>query len=251
VTAWVRSPAFHGVTDDGVHDVPMLFGRTGLLGGAWSPIGWVVGFIEAPHAAVLAEDQEWRSGLGQELEISTSTPFPECLELLEPLEAPWTTELLVDCGPWTAYLNNQKNGGDPTSAASQLAARLGTRCAIAMHAPRYGPGHGGTRLWMSGPDGEPPLMYTRTLCAVAEDGRWSWHESGRPLPFEDVQRYQARRISARFDRGLLVAYLAHLGIRVDDPTWFGTGTRLRQRVTWSTNPETRGQAAHRLGIASS
>ena len=94
-------------------------------------------------------------------------------------------------------------------------------------------------------------MYTRTISADAVDGRWTWYESGRPLPFEKAQRYQERRISARFDRELLVSYLAQLGIRVDDPTWFGNGTRLRRRVSWPTNPESRQQAAHRLGITSS
>jgi len=227
----------------------VLTAGSGLLGGAHSPVGWVVSFIEAPHSVVLADAEKWRRELGQELEVSSPTPFPHCLELLEPLEAPWTREVLIDCGPWTAYLNNQKDGGDPTSAASQLARRLDARCVVAMHSPLHGPGHGGTQLWMFGSDGEPPLMYTRTVYAVAQDGRWSWGESGRPMPFEDEERYRARRIRARFDRDLLVSYLGHLGIRVDDPTWFGNGTCLRQRVAWPTNPETRHQAARRLGIA--
>jgi hypothetical protein len=234
-----------------VQDGPVLMEGSGLLGGVHSPVGWVVAFIEAPHSAVLADAERWRRELGQHVEVSSPTPFPGCLALLEPLESPWTREVLIDCGPWTAYLNNQKNGGDPTSAASSLAHRLDTRCVIAMHSPLHGPGHGGTQLWMFGPDGEPPLMYTRTISAVAEDGRWSWRESGRPLPFEDRERYQARRIRARFDRDLLASYLNHLGIRVDDPTWFGTGTRLHQRVDWPTYPETRDQAARRLGIAGS
>lgn len=214
----------------------MLSGGPGLLGGARRPVGSFVGFIEAPHAVVLAEDETWRRRLGQDVEVSSPTPFPDCLELLEPLESPWTSELLIDCGPWTAYLNNQRNGGDPTSAASYLANRLGVRCVLAMHSPLHGPGHSDTQLWMHGPDGEPPLMYTRTISAVAQDGRWTWNESGRPLPFEDTPRYLARRISSRFDRELLISYLAQLSIRVDDPTWFGDGTRLRRRVVWPPNP---------------
>jgi hypothetical protein len=223
-------------------------GGAGLLGGAWSPIGWVVSFIAAPLSAVLAVDEQWRKDLGQQVEVGEPVPFPTCLSLLEPLEAPWTTELLVDCGGWTAYLNNDKNGGDPTSASHYLANRLGVRCAIAMHSPMYGPGHGGTQLWLLGPDGEPPLMYERTVAAVAEDGRWSWHESGKAQPFEDVSRYSVRRVRDRFDRDLLVSYLAALGIRVDDPAWFGAGVRIRRHVSWPTNPETREDAAARLGI---
>lgn len=219
-----------------------------LLGRTRSPVGWVVGFVQAPAVDVLEADLGWRRGLGQRLEVSPPTQFPACLSLLEPLEAPWTTELVIDCGRWTAYLNNDKNGGDPSAAAGELARQLGTRCVIAMHSPPHGPGHASTQMWVHGPEGEPPLMYERTLAATCQDGRWSWYESGRPLPFEDVARYGARRIRERFDRGLLVAHLHELGIEVDDPTWFGPGVRVRQVVSWQTRPESVQEALERLEV---
>jgi hypothetical protein len=219
-----------------------------LLGGSRSPVGWTVFFIEAGRDRLIDEACRWRTSLGKELVVSTHAPYPDCLDLLEPLEAPWTTELFIDCGRWTAYFNNDKNGGDPTAAGSYLARRLGVRCVVAMHSPLHGPGHGGTQLWLHGPEGRPPLMYVRTITAVATDGRWSWEVSGDVQPFEDPAKYEARRVRDRFTRPILIDYLGRLDIYVDDAGWFGEGVSVRQAVAWPTNPESRPEARSRLGI---
>jgi hypothetical protein len=80
------------------------------------------------------------------------------LDDLPPFEAPWTRELVLPCAKWTAYLNNGINGGDPTAIGPAVANLLGVRCVVAQHAPRYGLGHEGTQLWVSGPHGDAPLM---------------------------------------------------------------------------------------------
>lgn len=218
-----------------------------FLGGSLAPIGLSVSFLATPIDAVLDHLVAWRSGLGQQFERSDQGAFPGCASALDPLEAPWTTELLLDCGTWTAYLNNDIDGGDPTAAAPYLSKALGVRCAVAMHAPRYSPGHASTQLWLLGPEGEPPLMYERTLAADAVDGRWSWDESGTVQPFEHLSRYTARRVRDRFDRPLLIEYLAALGIRADDAGFYGAGISLHQHVTWPTRRETSQQVRRRFG----
>ena len=90
----------------------------------------------------------------------------------------------------------------------------------------------------SGPDGEPPLMYRRTIAAHAVDGRWSWHESGESLPFEHPQRYAARLKRSRLDRPLLAEYLAAMGINADDDAAYSDATFIRQRVSWNTRKQT-------------
>lgn len=110
---------------------------------------------------------------------------------------------------------------------------MGVRCVAAENTPRYGPGHEGTQLWVLGPAGEPPLMYERTLSAVATDGRWEWHESGDPLAFEETNRYEARRVRQRLDRSLLMSYLAALGIPADDDDAYGPGVLIEQVVSWT------------------
>lgn len=183
---------------------------TGLLGGSAHPAGCMVQFLAAPVDVVLADLVAWRSGLGQRTRVVES-PERGLAELL-PGESPWRRELLLPAGRWTAYLNDAPHGGDPTASAVVVARRLGVQHVMAQHVPPYGPAHAATQLWVTGPDGEPPLAPQRTLSASATDGRWSWHASGTPLPFEDVDRYRARRIRDRLDRPLLLSHLADLGI---------------------------------------
>jgi hypothetical protein len=158
---------------------------TGLLGGAFSPIGWSVHYLEAPSEAVLADTVSLRAA---RIEVRVAEPYPSVLERLAPFQAPWTRELVLPCGPWTAYLNNGIDGGDPTAVGQAVARRLGVRHVMAEHTLRYGPGHQATQLWISGLEGKPPLMVEREISASATDGRWEWNTSGTPLPFEDIGR---------------------------------------------------------------
>jgi hypothetical protein len=151
---------------------------------------------------------------------------------LAPFEAPWTRELALPCGSWTAYLNNGINGGDPTAVGQAVARQLGVRHVMAEHTLRYGPGHQATQLWISGPQGSPPLMIEREISASANGGRWEWHTSGTPLPFEDLDRYSARKIRDRFDRSMLLDYLNALGIPADDDSRYGDGVLVQQVVDW-------------------
>jgi hypothetical protein len=201
-----------------------------LLGGSASPIGWSVQFLAAPRDAVVAAVLDVRRG--SDVRTRTALRYPDSLAALLPFEAPWTRELLHPCGGWTAYLNNGVNGGDSTAIGPAVAREMNVRCVVADHSPKYGPGHQGTQLEVFGPGGTPPLMCERALSATATDGRWEWHDGGAALPFEDTDRYIARRIRDRFDRALLVKYLLALGIRVDDDDAYGDGLLVQQVVDW-------------------
>lgn len=218
------------------HNAHMVRSDTSMwplfLDGTASPIGCGITFIDRPidvvREAVLADPAP------VPYEVRAARSLPDGLDALDPVEAPWTVQLLVDCGNWTAYLNNGLDGGDITAAAPAVARQLDARCIVAEHIGPYGPGHAVTRLWLMGPDGEPPLLYVRTLAAYAQDGHWSWHESGTPRVWEDTERYTARLKRERLDRGLLVHYLDKLGIKVDDPDFFGNATVISQQVPWPT-----------------
>ena len=199
-----------------------------LLGGSLRPLGCAVSFIDAPFTAVLAAVLDVHRGT--RVDVSPSAPFPQCVWALDPMQAPWTKALVIDCDGWSAYLNNSIGGGDLTAIAPAIARRHGWQCIGAEHMPRYGPGHAATQLWIQGTSGTPPLGDVRTLAAHAEDGRWSWHESGSTQPFEQTERYTARRKRDRLDRPLLVEYLNAMGIRVDDERFFGSGVVVTQRV---------------------
>ena len=201
---------------------------TMFLGGSASPIGWCVQYVDAPFDVFLAELVRWRQiSLAQQVEVSDPQPFPQVLGAFVPFQSPWTRELVLPCGSWTAYLNNSINGGDPTASAVVIADRLKARWVMGQHCPPYGPGHQATQLWVTDPGGRE-----RSLAAYAEDGRWGWEESGQPFPFEDLDRYSARRKRNRFDRVMLLRYLEALGIAAADDSAHGDGVIVQQRAAW-------------------
>lgn len=217
-----------------------------ILGGDASPIGWAVQYLQAPVQDVLEAICLVRRDT--KLEVCEPRPYPESLRTLLPFEAPCTRELVMACDGWTAYLNNFVNGGDASAIGPAIARIMGVRCVVAQHAPRHGPGHAGTQLWIQGPGGEPPLMYERTLSAVATDGRWEWITSGTPFDFEDASRYTARRIRDRLDRPLLIRYLGALDIPADDDTAYGPGILIQQVVDWPIRTQTLQEARANLGL---
>lgn len=187
-----------GTHDGGVSEVSVT--PSGLvLGGRLRPAGVVVSFLRAPFGAVAAHLHQWREGLGQRV-VSRDSRFSDLVSDLEPFEAPWTREVVFDCGEWTAYMNNERHGGDPTAAAPYLATSMAVDCFVAVNAPSYGAGHQQTSLQILGPGGEPPLRYVRSILADCADGRWSWHATGAVQPFEKLERYSHRTIRERFDR---------------------------------------------------
>lgn len=219
-----------------------------LLGGSASPIGWSVQFLDADFESALQAHLDWRRDIGHNVEVAGPRTFPEVVYDLLPLEAPWTREVFIRCGQWTAYLNNFVNGGDSTASAAVTARDLGVRHVMAQHAPVYGPGHAATQLWLTGPTGEPPLMSIRTVGVVAIDGRWQWEESGQRQPFEDLSRYGTRRKRDRLDRALLVQYLAALGIPADDEDAYGEGVLVQGIYDWPRRTQSLSEARLELGL---
>lgn len=203
---------------------------TVMFGGSACPLGLRVQFVKASVADVIAA---LPGNMGNATATETDLGFADALTTLLPFEAPWTRMLFARAGHWTAIANNFINGGDGTAPGHAVARRLGVRCVIASHSPRYGPGHAQTQLEVLGPEGQPPLGYIRTVSATATDGRWGWYTSGVPFDFEEVERYEERIKRKRFDRPMLLRYLTALGIPVEDAD-YGEATLLQEHVTWPT-----------------
>lgn len=205
-----------------------------LLGGDACPLALNLQFVAAKEPAVIGALPEMMQNHGL---TETGLPFPKALPAILPFQAPWTRILIASVGDWTVLVNNSINGGDGTAPGPAIMDRLGVRGVVATHAPRHGPGHAQTQLEVFGPDGEEPLMYRRTISASATDGRWEWHQSGTPFPFEETDRYLARVKRERFDRPMLLRYLRALGIPTDDNA-YGKATLLQMRTTWSSREVT-------------
>jgi len=191
-----------------------------LLGGEFSPLGDAIGFLQAPFETVLDHWTAWHKELGRTgLQLRDVNDLRAGMIAQKPLAMPPTRELLADAGGWTLHLNNSRLGGDSVSTVGYLSERIGCVGVLAMSS--HHPPHASVQLEISGPMGTLPLGGVRVLAAHCEDGRWQWHEYGEVRPFEHPDRYRSRRIRDRFDRELLVQYLGALGIRVEDPEFFG------------------------------
>jgi hypothetical protein len=202
-------------------------------GGLW-PLGWSVGYVEADLSSVVEAFSSWMKELRRRARVTQlDGPLVDQLATLEPLEAPWTRELLVGTtGAWTAHFSNSIGGGDSWPRVSYLAGQLETRWVVATHIPPRQYSLPATQLWLGGPSGDS-LGYVRTIAAgVFDGGRWTFDTWGAIQPWEDVDTYSAPRIQDRFTRELLLRYLHALGIEADDPSFYGRGLRFDERSVW-------------------
>jgi hypothetical protein len=201
--------------------VDVVFG-----GGLW-PIGQGVGFVELELAEALWQYERWAEAWEAPPSYRKlgKVPILEQLQELLPLEMPYTRRLLVDTkSGWTAIFDNSRGGGDLFPPVSYLSRSASARGLVAKHTPPAQYPYPATQFHLFGPDGEPPLMYVRTIDAgIFDSGRWQFLTSGPARPFENERRYGARRIRDRFTREMLIEYLAALGLRPDDPEWYGSG----------------------------
>jgi hypothetical protein len=200
-------------TLDSTSNMRVVFG-----GGLW-PLGWSVGFVERSLSETYALYRSW--GLKVTFAELGQDRIVEALRQLLPFEMPCTRRLLVGTsGRWTAIFDNSRGGGDPWPPTSHLS-RDGVRGVVATHIPPEQSSLPATQFHLLGPEGEPPLMYVRTIDAgVFDSGRWQFETSGTVQPFEDVDAYSAHRIRDRFSRPMLLEYLAALGIDADEPGFY-------------------------------
>ena len=76
-------------------------------------------------------------------------------------------------------------------------------------------------------------------------GVGTWY--GEQQPFENVDRCSERMIRKRFDRELLLEYLAAVGISADDEDFYGCGVLVAQVVSYKRVQRTADQVRQELG----
>lgn len=205
-----------------------------VFGGGWWPLGWHVGFVEAPFDTVVGRFRAWMEGLGRRHELDPlDGSIADQLHALLPLEAPGTRELFVRTqSDWTAHFSNGIDGGDSWPRVSFLAGELGVRWLVATHVPREQYDYPSTQLWLGGPDGDS-LGFVRTISAgIYDSGRWEFETHGSVQSWEEPGRYQARLKRDRFTRELLLSYLGRLAIDADEPAFYGESIRVSERALW-------------------
>jgi hypothetical protein len=68
-------------------------------------------------------------------------------------------------------------------------------------------------------------LVERSVYVGCEDGRWSFHQTGRPLPEEDVANYNARPIRDRLNERLMAALLGRLDAAPWSEEFYAFGLR--------------------------
>jgi hypothetical protein len=202
-----------------------------LLGGRLAPLTFSVGFLEQPLGQIADVYLPWtRKNHGRVTATPVEGDLATVLSQLEPLVTPPRRTLFVaTASPWTAYFDNGSHGPDPRPPISYLALQLRCRglhttCVRNTMRKDESTGkwrgvYGAVQFEMFARERREFLNCERAV-GVTNDGRWIFDDSGTPQPFEESERYSARKITDRFTPEMLERYCAALGIRLFDETFY-------------------------------
>jgi hypothetical protein len=195
-----------------------------LLEDRWAPVTSTLGFlelgVEQAAQAFAAWHREVMTPRGITVEVLPVTgTLEQALSRLLPLTSGERRRHLFipTRSAWTAYVADQWTGTDAASPMSTMARRLGIRCLRVVAVPHTLRGdrgrYGAVMLDVYGPKQPGKLHnYVRALGASNDGGRWVFDQEGEPFPFEQVEKYQERRVRDRFTFEMLKDYLRHLGL---------------------------------------
>ena len=181
----------------------------------WHPVTYDFGLVEAPVEQVAEAYKSWWIDLGKPVEqTSLSGSIDGMFARLEPLSMALNRALFLPASAgWTAFFRNGILGSDPSSAMPVLARQLDVR---AMRICDSVPGAMYPaviwELYDPSETRDEAHVCRRSIAAANDGGRWVFETTGAALSFEDVTRFQSRRKRDRFDRNLLLRYLANFGI---------------------------------------
>lgn len=196
-----------------------------LLSNRLRPITDAFGFVEAPRERVVDELCTWQDRLfadrGGRLSCSNvEQPLEHALLTLLPLTTvrPRRYLVLETAGAWCAFFDSGARGTDP-AAIAQLALRLKTRslrfvCRGGLSGKRS------TLFELFGPEPSPILNTLRSVAAIHDGDRWVFEQTGTPLPFEDLGRFEARAVRDRFGPADLAHDLRGVGIDAFDAAFY-------------------------------
>jgi hypothetical protein len=202
-----------------------------LLEDRFAPITSCIGFFDASLESVGSALLDWRKSLGGMVtRQAVKEPFADVLHCLEPLTTVVRQRelLLATRSSWTAYFDSFATGTDASGVVGHLCTVLRCRGVTATCVPNTltseGRGmkgrYGAVIFELYGPGPTEWLNYVRTITAANDGGRWVFHTFGTILPFEQSERYTARKIADRFTAEMLEQYCAALGVQYFNPDFY-------------------------------
>jgi hypothetical protein len=203
-----------------------------LFDDKYAPITSEIGFLECDLKLVCTAYELWETEILRPHEMQIELKNVEgnlesILQKLSPLTVPIPTRLafVPTQSVWTAYFDNGPRGTDAAGLVKVLAEKLNCRGIRTVFAPNTMPSrptgqplerYGATILEVYGSDRKP----IRIIYAANDGGKWVFGESGIPFPYEEVDRYKAKKIRDRFTGEMLDNYLNHLGISAFDEQFY-------------------------------
>lgn len=201
-----------------------------------APLTYCVGFLEMPYEALREKALAWmRTNVPALEECALDQPFSQSLQQLQPVRTPLNKILLLETrGPWVAYFDNSRNGSDPAGFIGHLSQQLHCRGLRVRWEPASAAGDGPGTFSTSknliftlyAPEEREWLNIERSISLVNDYGSWSFKASGTVQPYEQTERYTARRLRDRFTPEMLAAYCAQVGVHPFDAEFYGTRAHL-------------------------
>ncbi|MFJ3488190.1 hypothetical protein [Leifsonia aquatica] len=195
-----------------------------LLDDRFAPLTWEIGFLRCSLERVVEACEEWlNSRADLEIRRARGSLEHDLLPSLLPLTQ-WGRyrKLLVPIGEWVAFFDSDYTGGDYGGSIDTIGRIIGCQTMLAASKPYIDSrvtsqrGLGGIEFrW------KQPGNVIRYIQLNEDSPRWEIHFGGEPQPFEEPERYTARRLRDRFDSGMLERYCQAIGIDVFNPDAYG------------------------------
>lgn len=158
----------------------------------------------------------WASGNPADRDIRgrrLDQPFAEVLQHLEPRFFNPDRAILVELtNGWTAFFDNHSRHFAPAAELFILCQRLKTQTCHFFHETEGT--QDGSSVFAHNSFAPPSTVKERTVW-LGKESRWEFRATGEPLPFENLEAYQSRRLRDRLPPALLLNYGKALGI----PFW--------------------------------
>ena len=193
-----------------------------------APITTSIGFIEGECSHVVNKFIEWREenkkfdpSIRKIKSHAVVSNLEQTLRNLLPLRMIQSTRYLFipTTGEWTAYFDNNYRGTD-SSVISYLPKLLQSRSIWIVAEPHTLRREGNTirgrqgalLIEVYGHEQREWLNLIRKIRLENNKGKWEFEVDGEPFPFEETERYEAKRKTDRFDFDMLKRYLIALGL---------------------------------------
>lgn len=180
------------------------------------PITSAIAFINETPELIVNELIKWQTPLIEKYKNSLSTvqineDFTNTLLSLCPLTtAERRKYLLIPINSeWTAFFDNGHTGTDRT--APKVLGRKLNKSTIYVSSSKSLEEN--TFEYYGIKDNEYQLI--RSI-AVIKESKWEFHQYGKMFDFENTDTYKSRIIKSRFTNEILVHYLNHLGISLNN-----------------------------------